>query len=185
MTSQVTDERWEIFDEIMLSHKTALYQTARGLLGSASEAEDAVQETYLQAWRCLERFQPGTNSRAWLFGILFNVVRHHRRKWLQQLHLMDDPQAIESTLASRPELSQELEDKEILEALATIPRQYAEVVLMADVQEFDYKEIAQARAIPIGTVMSRISRGRTLLRSKLARLASEMGIRSAEIAVTA
>ena len=185
MTDQACDERWDVFDEMMLPHKAALYQTARSLLGSTTEAEDAVQETYLQAWRCLDRFQPGTNSRAWLFGILFNVVRHHRRKWLQRLHLIDDPQAIESTLASQPELSQELADKEILEALATIPRQYAEVVLMADVQEFDYKEIAQARAIPIGTVMSRISRGRTLLRSKLARLASEMGIHRTEIAATA
>ena len=176
MTNRIGNEFRYSFEEDMLPHQTALYQSARSLLRSPTEAEDVVQETYLQAWRCFDRFEPGTNSRAWLFGILFNVVRHHRRKWLQRIHLVEDPQTFENTLVAQPQVLDGLEDKEILVALSAIPQQYAEVISMADVYEFDYKEIAAALAIPIGTVMSRISRGRALLRGKLAGAALQLGI---------
>ena len=176
MSNQIGNELGGSFEDQMLPHQTSLYMSARSLLRNPSEAEDAVQETYLQAWRCLDRFEPGTNCRAWLFGILFNVVRSHRRKWLQRIHLVEDLQTFENTLAASPQVPDVLDDEEILVAMAAIPRLYADAILMADVYEFDYKEIAEALAIPIGTVMSRISRGRALLRDRLLGAAAQMGI---------
>jgi RNA polymerase sigma-70 factor, ECF subfamily len=169
-------ERLSCFETETLPHQNALYQSARSLLGSAAEAEDAVQETYLLAWKSFGNFQPGTNCRAWLFSILFNVVRHQRRKWLFRFRLTDDPSVFERTVTALSPTREELLDEEILAALKALPQQYAEVVLLADVQEFSYKEISQATGRPIGTVMSRLSRGRELLRNALSKAAEERGI---------
>jgi RNA polymerase sigma-70 factor (ECF subfamily) len=154
----------------------ALYQSARALLRNRTEADDAVQETYLQAWKSFDRFTPGTNCRAWMFSILFNVVRHQRRKWLFRVSLVEDPQEFERTLAYSEPVPEVLHDEEMLEALRQIPQQQAEVVILADVHELAYKEIQDALGIPIGTVMSRLSRGRLALRGKLADAGRRMGI---------
>jgi len=180
--SQAWNPLWENFETEMLPHRRSLYQTAKSLLRGADDAEDVVQETYLQAWKSVHRFEPGTNSRAWLFGILYNVIRHHRRRWRIRYLVTEDSQTLENTLAAPPEISDRLEDKEVLTALAGIPPQYSEMIMMADVEELEYHEIAEARAIPIGTVMSRVSRGRALLRAKLGHAASRMGIHRSELA---
>src|SRR5437016_6075837 len=165
---------WQGFEATMLPHRMALYQSARAILGNATEADEAVQETYLEAWKSLHRFEQGTNSRAWLFAILFNVIRHQWRKWFTRIHLMDNPLTFDQTLTAEPVVPQTLEDKEILAALAEIPQQYSEIVLLADVEEFSYREISETIGIPIGTVMSRLSRGRALLRANLARAARDI-----------
>ena len=173
------NELREDFETSMLPHLKVLYQSARAILGNPAEADEVVQETYLRAWKSIHRFEPGTNARAWLFAILFNVIRHTRRKWLNRFHFVDDPLKLEQTVACEAPVPQNLEDKNILVALSQIPQRYSEIVLMADVEEFSYREISEALGIPIGTVMSRLSRGRALLRSRLAGAAAAMGIKNA------
>jgi RNA polymerase sigma-70 factor (ECF subfamily) len=161
------------FETIALPHAKDLFRMASSLLRNSSEAEDAVQECLLQAWNCFGRFEPGTNCRAWLFKILFHVVSHQRRKW-QRMWLAEDPQMLEDTLAARPEISDELTDEDLLAAFRKVPQRYAEVVMLADVQEFTYKEIQETLGIPIGTVMSRLNRGRHYLRTELAALCASL-----------
>jgi RNA polymerase sigma-70 factor, ECF subfamily len=104
--------------------------------------------------------------RAWLFKILFHTVSHHRRKWLGRW-VEQDPQSLEGKLADKPAVPERLTDEDVLSAFRKIPPRYAEVVTLADVQEFTYKEIQETLGIPIGTVMSRLSRGREALRVHL------------------
>jgi RNA polymerase sigma-70 factor (ECF subfamily) len=156
------------FETVALPHMNDLYRAARHTLGNQTEAEDIVQETYLQAWKSFHRFEPGTNCRAWLFKILFHVVNHHRRKaWRLQL-LAEGEEYLFDTLTYEPPVPHELRDEEVLAALKRVPEHFRAVILLADVEEFAYKEIAQMLSIPIGTVMSRLNRGRKLLRQELA-----------------
>ena len=138
------------------------------MTGNRSDAEDLVQETYLQAWQSFHRFQIGTNCRAWLFRILFNVLQHHRRKWYNAKVNIEVDDCLEDTVAYEPPVPQQLSDEDVLAAFERVPMRYRDVVLLADVEDFAYKEIAATLSIPIGTVMSRISRGRELLRRELA-----------------
>lgn len=122
----------------------------------------------MQAWKSFHRFQPGTNIRAWLFKILFHVTAHHRRKLfrLPQADVTDEMLA-ETIAAYEPAPSQQLRDQEILKALQKVPQFYRAVLMLADVQEFSYKEISDILNIPLGTVMSRLSQGRKTLREAL------------------
>lgn len=138
------------------------------MLRSRDEAEDVTQETYLQAWKSFHRFTPGTNIRAWMFAILFNVVRQHRRKWLFRMRQAEDESEFERTLVHKEPVKDEVTDEEVLQALRELPQRFSEVILLADVQEFHYREIQEALQIPIGTVMSRLNRGRAKLRERLA-----------------
>ncbi len=169
------------FETLALPHMQDLFRTAASILGNRTEAEDVVQEAYLQAWKSFERFTPGTNCRAWMFGILFHVISHHRRKWLSRF-VLREPKTFEDKAAYTAPVPEKLTDEEILSALRNVPQQYAEVIVLADVQEFSYKEIQEALGIPIGTVMSRLSRGRQLLRAQLAHLAPASAARSGKAA---
>ena len=156
----------EEFEFEALPHLKHLYQTAAHVIGDRTEAEDLVQQTYLQAWKAFDRFQPGTNCRAWLFQILFNVIRHHRRGWFSRRVLVDCD-FFEDVLRAENPIPDTLTDEEVLCALDGVPQSFREVLLLVDVQEFSYKEVAETLGIPIGTVMSRLSRGRDLLRNQL------------------
>lgn len=153
------------FEDSALPHLNDLFRTAVRSLGDRAAAEDCVQETYLQAQKSFHRFEPGTNCRAWMFKILMHVIKHHRRKWYR-LAPTDMDVLLSSTPAATPVPSR-LTDEDILDALDQIPVAFRDVVLLCDVEELSYKEIAEALGIPIGTVMSRLSRGRALLRAKL------------------
>jgi RNA polymerase sigma-70 factor, ECF subfamily len=168
-------ESLSTFEVSALPHATDLFRTATSLLGNRAEAEDAVQETYLQAWKSFHRFTPGTNCRAWLYRVLFHVIAHQRRKWLNRF-VATERTDIEQTATYSVPVAEELTDEEILGAIRNIPQQYAEVVMLADVHEFSYKEIQETLEIPIGTVMSRLSRGRQLLRAKLQSCAAHIGV---------
>ena len=157
------------FEAAALPHLDDLFRTARSILDNPTEAEDAVQETYFQGWKSFERFTRGTNCRAWLFRILFHVISHNRRKWFSRVRL-EEPEVFQETAGSAP-VRQDLSDEEILAAIRKMPREYAEVVLLADVHEFTGKEIQETLGVPLGTVMSRLSRGRKLLRGYLSNLA--------------
>ena len=168
----------EEFESAALPHMNDLYRTAGRVIGNRSEAEDLVQETYLQAWKSFHRFEPGTNCRAWLFKILFHLIQHHRRKWYKSKVVQEtDEMQLQDTLAHEPPVPQQLSDEDVLAALEKISVQYREVVLLADVQEFSYKEVAATLGVPVGTVMSRLSRGRKLLREELLAFAEGYGIR--------
>jgi len=169
--------RVEDFEAAAIPHLAALYRTAKFLAYEPSDAEDLVQEVYLEAWKSFHRFERGTNCRAWLFRILFHRLHHLRRRQLKSFKVESFSSPAEpDALAATPPVPQEIRDGDILQALAKIPSDFREVVLMADVQEFSYKEIAETLGIPLGTVMSRLSRGRKLLRQELAQVARAYGI---------
>jgi RNA polymerase sigma-70 factor (ECF subfamily) len=166
------------FEATALPYLNELYRTATRAVGNAAEAGDIVQETYLQAWKSYHRFTPGTNCRAWLYKIMFHVIQHHRRKQRRfvAVSVREDEPDLESTLRYEPPVPQTLSDAEVLAALDRLPDRYRDVVLLVDVDELTYKEAAAALDVPIGTVMSRLSRARATLRSELASTAAAYGI---------
>jgi RNA polymerase sigma-70 factor, ECF subfamily len=164
------------FEREAMPHLNDLFRTANRLVNDRARAEDVVQEVYLQAWKSFHRFEAGTNCRAWLFKILFHCVNHHRRKWFRFPLLKEKEEFIEANLTYSPPLPEHLSDEDILAALDHIPSDYRAVVLLVDVQEFSYKDAAEIVGTPIGTVMSRLSRGRKLLREQLVMVAQSYGI---------
>ncbi len=160
------------FEAEALGYLDSLYGTALRLTRDPSDAEDLVQDTYLKAFRFAGSFERGTNLKAWLFTILHNTDRNRRR------HGCRDPVDVDSETveaaadggaAYTPEdiLLRAAIDADLQAALDTLPEQYREAVWLRDVEELTYQEIATALDVPIGTVMSRISRGRRLLHDHL------------------
>ncbi|MBI3652876.1 MAG: sigma-70 family RNA polymerase sigma factor [Acidobacteria bacterium] len=172
--------REEDFEVAAMPHLNDLFRTAYRVIGDRSAAEDLVQEAYLQAWKSFHRFEMGTNCRAWLFKILFHVIHHHRRKWFNLALFKEGDEFLEEVLVYEEPVPQHLRDEEVLAAVGKLPQQYREVVLLADVEELAYKEIAAVLGIPVGTVMSRLSRGRKILRKELSDFAASYGIKSVQ-----
>jgi RNA polymerase sigma-70 factor (ECF subfamily) len=162
------------FEAEALPHMNDLYRAALRLLLDSGKAADAVQETYLVAWKAFDRYQRNTNCRAWLFQILFNVVRHERRGSFRWLTGKDEDFADLPLRAPEP-VPTTLSDGDILSALDRLPQQFREVVLLVDVEEFSYKETSGILEVPIGTVMSRLSRARAQLRAELSEVARSYG----------
>ena len=160
-----------------MPHLADLYRTASLLLRDRHEAEDLIQDTYLEAWKSFHRFEMGTNCRAWLFKIMFHRLHHVRRRLVKTSRVVtiDDPDG-QVELAAEPVVPQEIRDEDVLNALAKVAVEFRDIVLLADVEESSYKEIAETLRIPLGTVMSRLSRGRKLLRQELAEVARSYGI---------
>jgi len=166
----------ERFESEAMPHLNDLFRTALRLVGERGSAEDVIQEVYLQAWRSFDRFEAGTNCRAWLYKILFHCVSHDRRRWFRFPLLKDKEEFLEANLVQPAKVSEQVTDGEILQVLDGIPADFRSVVLLVDVEEFAYKEVAEILSIPIGTVMSRLNRGRGLLRKRLAEVARSYGI---------
>jgi RNA polymerase sigma-70 factor (ECF subfamily) len=175
MTGDVQIQRAADFETEAMPYSRDLYRTALRLLQDKGKAGDAVQETYLLAWKSFDRYERGTNCKAWLYQILFNVVRHERRTWFKWITGREEDAAEAVLIAPQP-IPNSLEDQDILRALDRIPQQFREAVLLVDVEEFSYKETSEMLQVPIGTVMSRLSRGRGLLRSELTNVARSYGI---------
>jgi RNA polymerase sigma-70 factor (ECF subfamily) len=172
----VNDALAERFDAEALPHLNDIFRTATRILGDKSRAEDVAQEVYLQAWKSFHRFEPGSNCRAWLFKILFHCVSRHRRKWFRFPMLKETEEFIEANLACAEPVPECLTDEDVLAALDRIPADFRAVILMVDVEEFAYKEASEILSVPIGTVMSRLNRGRKLLREQLGSVAGLYGI---------
>jgi RNA polymerase sigma-70 factor (ECF subfamily) len=168
--------RTDEFEAAALPFMNDIYRTAARLLSTGAGADDVVQDVYLQAWKSFGQFQPGTNCRAWLFKILFNTLHHYRRKWLHTRMVKEPDDVLEQAQACGPPIPEHITDEEMLEALGDVPQDYRAVVLLIDVEEFSYKDAAGILGVPIGTVMSRLSRGRRLLRERLAGMAQSYGI---------
>lgn len=178
----MTNDRETIFAEEAMPHLNDLYRTAARLTRDQTTAEDIVQEVFLQAWKSFENYEHGTNCRAWLYQILFFKISHHRRGLAMQSKFFqsDDEEGTLFANAAAPEpFAAHLTDEDIIRAVDALPVKYRAVVLLADVEEFDYKEIAQILNIPIGTVMSRLSRARKNLRESLSEIAPAYGIKTA------
>jgi RNA polymerase sigma-70 factor (ECF subfamily) len=166
------------FEAESLPHMNDLYRAAVRMLQDPGKAGDAVQETYLIAWKSFGKYRQGTNCRAWLFQILFNVVRHERRTWFKWITGKEEDLA-EAQLAAPDPMPESLTDGEILAALDKLPAQFREALLLVDVEEFSYREASEILQIPIGTIMSRLNRARALLRDRLTDVARSYGLSGA------
>ncbi len=176
----------EIFEAEAMKHINDLYRTAVRITMSHTDADDLVQETYMQAWKSFGHYEPGTNCRAWLYKILFNKFDHHRRKkYTQAKYFQEADDLVFDNSVFKAPIPEHLTDQEVIAALNKLPEHYRSVVLLADVHEFDYKEVAAILEIPIGTVMSRLSRARAQLKKSLARVAADYGLKGVETAAFA
>jgi RNA polymerase sigma-70 factor (ECF subfamily) len=174
------------FEQAALPHLDALYTSALHLARNRDDAEDLLQETILRAYRCFHQFTPGTNCRAWLLTILYNNFRTaYRRSGREQLASSSEEfkQEIEAQSFAESDKRPSPEDLAvgrntayiIRRALAALPEEFRETLLLVDLQELNYQEVADVLHIPLGTVKSRVSRGRVLLRSALEKLAIATG----------
>lgn len=169
------EKEWANFEAEAIPLMPDVFRVAKWLVRDTTEAEDLTQETFAQALKSFHRYTPDTNCRAWLVTILYRLNGKRRMK-LGQLKIVEDTEEqIARTVAFEPPIPQRITDDEILQAIARIPQKFSEVVLLTDVEEFSYKEAADLLQVPIGTIMSRLHRGRRLLRQELTDYARKIG----------
>jgi RNA polymerase sigma-70 factor (ECF subfamily) len=167
--------RREEFDRAALVFLPELLRVATRLSGDAAAGEDLVQETYLQAWRSFHRFEAGTNCRAWLYKILLFTYSAQRRKRARQPFLVDIDTAADAALLVEPPTPDMLTAEAVRTAFDRLPDPFRALVVLVDVEGLTYREAADALTVPIGTVMSRLSRARRMLRLELAQHAPDGG----------
>ena len=177
---------WD-FEAAAMPFVDSLYNTAFRMTRNAEDAEDLVQESYLKAYKYYDKFQEGTNFKAWLFKILKNTfINNYRRR--QQRPPQSDFAEIEESFETQvsdevkrrikspeEELLEDILDEDVQRALDELPSDYRMAVLLADLEGFSYKEIAEILELPVGTVMSRLYRGRKLLEDGMLRYARDHG----------
>lgn len=170
----------EEFEIEVIPHLKEIYRAALRMTRRPAEAEDLCQEVFLQAWKAFDRYERGTNGRAWLYKILWNVNQQKIRKRVP-IPLGAEGEAIMAeTLAAKESTPSEITDREVASALEALSDEHREIVMLSDIEEFTYKEIAGILKIPIGTVMSRLSRARASLRMLLRENAMKAGIISGD-----
>jgi RNA polymerase sigma-70 factor (ECF subfamily) len=190
-TPQDNRERFQLLAE---QHLDGLFGAALRLTRNRTRAEDLLQETFLRAWRSFHTFQPGTNARAWLYKILMNAYIDGYRKGTREPEVVDQDDVDEFYLYNKVQESEDfrragnpeeevlarLMDADVKGALDSLPEAFRRVVILSDIEGFSYQEIADILAIPIGTVMSRLHRGRRQLQLKLWEYAKRAHYVSAE-----
>jgi RNA polymerase sigma-70 factor (ECF subfamily) len=172
------------FEEEALRLADQLYQVARHLTGSREEAEDLMQDTYARAFRSWRSFTPGTNLRAWLMRIMtnLNIDRGRRSQRTPDARPLEESDYYLYNRLAETRRDESPQEEEVVErlsqgdavtALSAVPHDFRDVVVLVDIGDFTYADAAQILDIPLGTVMSRLHRGRRILKSKLAELAVE------------
>jgi RNA polymerase sigma-70 factor (ECF subfamily) len=191
-TKEAPPSRADAFSTEMLGHMDTLFSVASRMTRGSSEAEDLVQDTILKAIRAKDQFEPGTNIKAWLLRILTNTFINKYRRGGMERGVLDGPTAdtlVENwTSASTMRAVRDAEsaalkpliEAELSAALDELPEDFRLAVILSDVEELSYKEIADVMGCPIGTVMSRLHRGRKLLQSRLRDHAEVLGILPAQ-----
>jgi RNA polymerase sigma-70 factor (ECF subfamily) len=181
-------EKAEIFDSEFMPHINSMHNFAYRLTFDEDDANDLVQDTYLKAFRFIDSFQKGTNAKAWLFRILKNsFINDYRKKSKEPAKV--DYQDVETYYNSddvdrqitpdlRVESLQDMIGDEISNALNSLDVDFRTVIILADLEEFKYDEMAKILDIPIGTVRSRLHRARNLLKEKLSEYANKMGYKN-------
>ena len=178
------------FADLAMEHMPALYTAALRLTRNRADAEDLVQETFLKAYRAFGSFQEGTNLRAWLYKILTNTFINSYRaakrrpekadvedvEDLYLYHRLGELRSGATGRSAEDEVLADITDDEVKGAIESLPEAFRIAVLLADVEGFSYKEIADITDVPIGTVMSRIHRGRKALQKALLGFAEERGL---------
>ncbi len=196
MSDQVTTqtERAQRFEEQALPYLDGLYGAAMRMTRNPSDAEDLVQETFVKAFAAFDSFEQGTNLKAWLFRILTNTYINSYRKKQRQPHQSSVDELTDYQLheaeshTSRGLRSAEVEaldllaDDDIVRAMSELPDEFRIALYLADVEGFPYKEIAEIMETPVGTVMSRLHRGRKMLREQLTQYAIDHGYMPASAA---
>jgi RNA polymerase sigma factor (sigma-70 family) len=170
--SSPDDRRSAGFEELAMPLFDSLYNFARWLVQNSNDAEDLVQETYLKALRSFASFQPGTNFRAWIFQILRNSFLSSRSRLERRMTVALDPEEGGPELAADTETPETIlmhrSDSQLVQrAIEDLPVHYRETLLLCEVEEMSYQEIAEVLSIPIGTVMSRLARARKAVRQSL------------------
>ncbi len=181
---QAEKPKQERFNKVMVPHMDVLYNYGLYLTGDREEANDLLQETYLKAFRFFDKFEPGTNAKAWLYRIMRNTfINEYRRvKRLPDLVQYDEqisayqmlPRDEEKT-ELRKQINGEMFEDEIAGAIASLPEKFKSVIVLRDVEDLPYEEIADALEIPVGTVRSRLHRARAILFAKLRDYATAKG----------
>ncbi|HEU4386474.1 MAG TPA: sigma-70 family RNA polymerase sigma factor, partial [Blastocatellia bacterium] len=164
------ESRLRKFQSEAISHIESLLRTAVRVLGRSQDAEDVVQETYLRAWRYFDSFETGSNCRAWLFRIMFNVIGVKRKKDSRvataPLEEHEEAGTGSSNVVFLDPLKR-IEGREVLDATTRLSEEHRSVLWLVVVEELTYKEVAEVLEVPIGTVMSRLHRARRELRKRL------------------
>jgi len=176
------------FESLALAHMDGLYASALRMTRNAADAEDLVQDTYVKAYRFFDKFEQGTNIKAWLYRILTNTFINKYRRRIREKELAEKPaeeviadrfvstQTLRSIQDPEGNFFDSLMSDEIVEALDKVPVDFRMTVILADVQGFSYKEISDIVGCPIGTVMSRLFRGRRILQQHLYEFAIAEGV---------
>ena len=180
-----TDPKQDLFKSVMVPFMDALYGYAMYLTGAPEDAHDLLQETYLKAFRFFDRFEQGTNAKAWLYRIMRNTyINDYRRLKRLPDHVEYDEQisAFQMVRDEKDpgEIPGEIFEDEIAGAIAALPEKFKSVIVLRDVEDLPYEEIADALDIPIGTVRSRLHRARAILFEKLKEYARERGYKVEE-----
>jgi len=187
-TTAAEGSKMQVFQDTAMEYIDELYASALRYTKNERDAEDLVQETYLKAYNNWDRFQQGTNCRAWLFTILTNtfINKYRRKKKEREILNADDLRPIEQFFFNRentqfydsPErdIVQGAFSQDLKDALGSLSEEFRTVVVLADLNDFSYKEVAHILDCPVGTVMSRLFRGRKMMRAALVDTAYERGI---------
>lgn len=180
------DKKQKEFLDEAIPHMNLLYNFARHLTGNPDDADDLLQDTYLKAYRFWDKYEKGTNIRAWLFRIMKNSYINKYRKDTKEPEVIDFDEIEEFYTSAQTEISTEedlvkkifnnLFEDEVQKAIDELPTDFKTVIILCDIEGFTYEEIAEFLDIPIGTVRSRLHRARIMLQSKLINYAKKKGI---------
>ena len=177
---QTVESKNREFEDIAIQYMSLLYSAALRMTRDESDAQDLVQDSYLRAYQFFDRFERGTDFKAWLFAILRNIYinEYHRASRTPQMvdiYSLEASGILRTTTTPEDEVFDGLFDDDITRAIASLPNCFRITVILSDLEGLSYKEIAEILGCPIGTVMSRLHRGRNLLRNRLYEYAREYG----------